>query len=107
MTIKSIITSFLEFITLALARWKVLSAYLIFSVFVLSGWYVDIMGAFSSQEDYAASFRAQHGDMNLYNVLAFLIGTISYIGFMVYDYLKLQLGTDTAISAARFVSYYV
>ena len=59
MTIKSIITSFLEFITLALARWKVLSAYLIFSVFVLSGWYVDIMGAFSSQEDYAARLVRQ------------------------------------------------
>ena len=74
-----------------LSRWKILTAYALFSVLVLSGWYIDFIGVFSSQEDFAANFRTQHGDMNLFNVLAFLIGTIFYLGFMVYDYLKLRL----------------
>lgn len=98
MIIKTIMTCFLKFITSALARWKILSAYLVFSVLVLSGWYIDIMGVFSSEEDFAGSFRAQHGDMNLYNVLAFLTGTVFYIVFLVYDYLKLQLEKIKATS---------
>lgn len=107
MSIKSIINSFLKLIACALSRWKILSAYLAFSVLVLSGWYIDIIGVFSSKEDYAGSFRAQHGDMNLYNVLAFLTGTIFYIGFMLYDYFKLQLekqkGTFNTFNNRAFI----
>ncbi len=73
------------------SRWKILSAYVIFSALVLSGWYIDIMGFFSSQKDYAGTFRAQHGDLNAYNIMAFLIGTIFYICLMMYDYLRLRL----------------
>ena len=75
----------------ALSRWKILTAYVLFSGLTLSGWYVDLMGAFSNQEDYAVSFRATHGEMGMYNVLAFLVGTVFYLLFMQYDYFKLRM----------------
>lgn len=75
----------------AFSRWKILTAYVLFSGLTLSGWYMDLIGVFSSQEDYAASFRATHGEMGLYNVLAFSVGTLFYLLFMLYDYLKLRL----------------
>lgn len=73
------------------SRWKILSAYVVFSTLILSGLYIDIIGFFSSQENYATSFRAQHGNLNIYNVQAFLIGTIFYVCLMLYDYLRLRL----------------
>ena len=75
----------------AFSRWKILTAYVLFSGLTLSGWYMDLIGVFSSQEDYAASFRVTHGEMGFYNVLAFSVGTLFYLLFMLYDYLKLRL----------------
>ena len=80
-----------KFVEHVFSRWKILSAYVVFSTLVLSGWYIDIIGFFSSQENYTTSFRAQHGDLNIYNVQAFLIGTIFYVFLMLYDYLRLRL----------------
>lgn len=92
---KPIITKCLLFIMHSFSRWKILSAYILFSTLSLSGWYVDIIGALSSQQDFATVFRAQHGDLNKYNVLAFLIGTIFYLGLMLYDYKKMRLDKKT------------
>lgn len=86
-----ILSNCIRFILHSISRWKILTAYILFSTLALSGWYVDIIGAFSSQQDYATVFRAQHGDINKYNILAFLIGTIFYLFLMLYDYKKLRL----------------
>lgn len=74
-----------------LSRWKILTAYVAFSVLVLSGWYVDFIGLFSGNDNFSALFRTQHGNLDYYNVLAFAIGTIFYLMFMLYDYMKLRL----------------
>lgn len=78
-------------VVLVFSKWKILSAYVVFSTLVLSGWYIDIAGLFSSQENYAGTLRAQHGDINIYNVLAFFIGTVFYILLMLYDYMRMRL----------------
>ncbi len=88
---KELLVIILRLLRLVFSRWKILSAYVVFSTLVLSGWYIDIIGLFSSQENYAGSFRAQHGDINLYNILAFLIGTVFYISLMLYDYMRMRL----------------
>ncbi len=67
-TIKEICHKTLKLIQHVFSRWKILSAYVVFSTLVLSGWYIDVIGFFSSQNDYAAAFRAQHGDLNIYNI---------------------------------------
>jgi len=78
-------------VLLVFSKWKILSAYVVFSTLVLSGWYIDVMGLFSSQENYAGTFRAQHGDIGIYDVLAFFIGTVFYILLMLYDYMRMKL----------------
>ena len=104
---KDIVRNIATLVLHALSRWKILSAYAIFSVLALSGWYVDLIGVFASQENYAASFRATHGEMELYNVLAFSVGTVFYLLFMLYDYMKLRLdkiqGSDLKIKANSFM----
>ncbi len=92
-SIKNVFKSVWELVMHAFSRWRILSAYVVFSTLVLSGWYVDIIGAFSSQDDYAGAFRAQHGNLNIYNIIAFLIGTMFYICLMLYDYMRLRLNT--------------
>lgn len=106
-TIKEICHKTLKLIQHVFSRWKILSAYVVFSTLVLSGWYIDVIGFFSSQNDYAAAFRAQHGDLNIYNIIAFLIGTMFYICLMLYDYLrqrldKLQGESDSIKNSAFF-----
>lgn len=91
--IKKVFLSVWRLVLHAFSRWRILSAYVVFSTLVLSGWYVDIIGAFSSQDDYAGAFRAQHGNLNIYNIMAFLIGTMFYICLMLYDYMRLRLDT--------------
>lgn len=81
---KGIVQKIWGMVVLVFSKWKILSAYVVFSTLVLSGWYIDIAGLFSSQENYAGTFRAQHGDINIYNVLAFFIGTVFYILLMLY-----------------------
>lgn len=69
---KGIVQKIWGTVVLVFSKWKILSAYIVFSALVLNGWYLDIVGLFSSQDNYAGTFRAQHGDINNYNVLCFL-----------------------------------
>lgn len=91
MMMSSVISKIVGLVLHSLSRWKILTTYVLFSGLTLSGWYVDLMGVFSSQDDYAASFRATHGEMGMYNVLAFSVWTVFYVSFMLYDYRKLRL----------------
>lgn len=88
---KGIVQKIWGTVVLVFSKWKILSAYIVFSALVLNGWYLDIVGLFSSQDNYAGTFRAQHGDISIYNVLAFFIGTVFYILLMLYDYMRTRL----------------
>ena len=88
---KGIVQKIWRMVELVISKWKILSAYVVFSTLVLSGWYIDIVGWISNQENYAGTFRAQHGDINIYNVLAFFIGTVFYSLLMLYDYMRMKL----------------
>lgn len=66
-------------------RWRFLSLYLAFAVIAISGWYIDIIGWFSSADDYAASIKAQYGDINILNVLVFITGSVVFLGYLWAD----------------------
>lgn len=67
------------------SRLRFLSLYLIFAGIALNGWYIDVVGWFSSSENYAASISAQYGDINFLNVLVFAIGTLAFLGYLWAD----------------------
>jgi len=67
------------------SRWRVLTLYLAFAIIAISGWYIDIVGWFSSAEDYAASVKAQYGDINILNVLVFITGLVVFLGYLWAD----------------------
>lgn len=67
------------------SRWRFLTLYLAFAVIAISGWYIDIVGWFSSAEDYAASVKAQYGDINILNVLVFITGSVVFLGYLWAD----------------------
>ena len=70
---------------LLFSRWRFLSLYLLFAGIALNGCYIDIVGWFSSSEDYAASIKAQYGDINILNVLVFITGSVVFLGYLWAD----------------------
>ena len=70
---------------LLFSRWRFLTLYITFTVIAVSGWYIDIVGWFSGTEDYAASVKAQYGDINILNVLVFIIGSVVFLGYLWVD----------------------
>lgn len=97
----------IKMVLYGLSRWKILTAYAVFSTLCLSGWYVDLAGLFSRQDDFAALFKASHGDLGVYNFLAFLVGTLFFLLFMLYDYMKrrldkIQVGSSTNKASSVF-----
>ena len=67
------------------SRWRFLTLYLAFAGITLSGWYIDIIGWFTSTDDFAASFQATFGGLEILNVVAFLIGSIVFLGYLWTD----------------------
>ena len=67
------------------SRWRGISLYLVFARISLSGWYIDVAGWFSSSENYAASIRAQFGDINILNVITFFIGSLVFVVYIWAD----------------------
>lgn len=70
---------------LLFSRWRFLTLYITFTVIAVSGWYIDIVGWFSSSEDYAASVKAQYGDINILNVLVFIMGSMVFLVYLWVD----------------------
>lgn len=69
-------------VQIVFSRWRFLTLYLTFAVIAISGWYIDIVGWFSSAEDYAATVKAQYGDINILNVLVFITGSVVFLGYL-------------------------
>ena len=67
------------------SRWRFLTLYLAFAGITLSGWYIDIIGWFTSTDSFAASFQATFGGLEILNVAAFLIGSIVFLGYLWAD----------------------
>lgn len=67
------------------SRWRFLTLYLAFACITLSGWYIDIIGWFTSTDNLAASFQATYGGLEIINVVAFLIGSIVFLGYLWTD----------------------
>lgn len=67
------------------SRWRFLTLYLAFAGITLSGWYIDIIGWFTSTDNFAASFQATFGGLEILNVAAFLIGSIVFLGYLWAD----------------------
>lgn len=67
------------------SRWRFLTLYISFTVIAVSGWYLDIVGWFSSSSDFATSFRAKYGDINILNVVVFITGSVVFIGYLWVD----------------------
>lgn len=53
---------------------------------VANGWYLDIIGALSSDKDFAAQFRVAHGHIGLYDFLVCALITGFYIIYVRYNY---------------------
>ena len=70
-----------KLIRMIFSRWRFLTLYLVFAGIALNGWYIDVAGWFSNSEDYASAIKAQYGDINILDVVTFLIGSLV---FMVY-----------------------
>lgn len=67
------------------SRWRFLTLYLAFAGITLSGWYINIIGWFTSTDNFAASFQATFGGLEILNVAAFLIGSIVFLGYLWAD----------------------
>lgn len=67
------------------SRWRFLTLYLTFAGITLSGWYIDIIGWFISTDNFAASFQATFGGLEILNVVAFLIGSVVFLGYLWAD----------------------
>lgn len=66
-------------------RWRFLSLYLLFTSIVLNGWYINVVSFFSSSNDYIALVKAQNGDINILNVIVFIIGSVVFGGYLWID----------------------
>ena len=75
----------IKLIKLIFSRWRFLSLYLFFAGIALNGWYIDLVGWFSSSENYAASIKAQYGDINILNVWVFITGSVVFLGYLWAD----------------------
>lgn len=67
------------------SRWRFLTLYITFTLIAVSGWYIDVVGWFSNSDDYAASVKAQYGDVNILNVLVYITGSIVFLGYLWAD----------------------
>lgn len=67
------------------SRWRFLTLYISFTVIAVSGWYIDVVGWFSSSRDFTASVRAHSGEINFLNVLVFIMGSVVFIGYLWGD----------------------
>lgn len=67
------------------SRWKFLSLYLLFAGIALNGWYINVVGWFSGTDDYAATVKAQYGDINILNVIVFITGSVVFLGYLWAD----------------------
>lgn len=69
-------------------KWKPLTLYITFTVIVLNGWYLEIIGYAASNKDFASTFRAEHGNIGEYEFIAFITGTILFAIYIIVDYIK-------------------
>lgn len=67
------------------SRWRFLTLYLAFAGITLSGWYINIIAWFTSTDDFATSFQATFGGLEILNVTAFLIGSVVFLGYLWAD----------------------
>ena len=74
-----------KFLKVIFSRWKFLTFYLAFAGITLGGWYIDIIGWFTSTDDFTASFQATFGGLEILNVVAFLIGSVVFLGYLWAD----------------------
>jgi hypothetical protein len=74
-----------KLIRMVFSRWRFLTLYLVFAGMALNGWYIDIVGWFSNSDNYAATIRAQYGDINILNVITFLIGSLVFVIYLWAD----------------------
>lgn len=72
-------------------KWKPLTLYIAFTVIVLNGWYLEIIGYATSNKDFASTFRADHGNVGVYELIAFISGTILFAIYIIVDYFKEKL----------------
>lgn len=72
-------------------KWKPLSLYIAFTVIVLNGWYLEMIGFATSNKDFASAFRAEHGNVGIYELIAFISGTILFSVYIIVDYFKAKL----------------
>lgn len=86
-----------KLINIVFSRWRFLTLYLVFAGIAVSGWYIDIVGWFSSTEDYAASIKALYGDINILNVIVFITGSVVFLGYLWADVKNKQLKKMIAV----------
>lgn len=67
------------------SRWRFLTLYLAFAGLTLSGWYIDVVGWFTSTDKFATTFQATFGGLEILNVAAFLIGSVVFLGYLWAD----------------------
>lgn len=72
-------------------KWKPLTLYCTFTVIVLNGWYLEMIGYATSNKDFASTFRAEHGNVGVYELIAFISGTILFSIYIIVDYFKAKL----------------
>lgn len=67
------------------SRWRFLTLYIAFAGLTLSGWYIDIIGWFTSTDSFVSSFQATFGNLGILNVAAFFMGSVVFLCYLWAD----------------------
>lgn len=80
-----------KLLNVVFSRWRFLTLYLAFAGITLSGWYIDIIGWFTSTDNFSTTFQTTFGGLEILNVAAFLIGSIVFLGYLWSDIKTMRL----------------